>query len=412
MSGFKKESQLLIDYKKADPTTKKDMLAATIKAIHQLPVYFENNTQAAETNKKIFDSYQLLNYVDYVQHLETQQAFDISFDPNALIKIFGAENDYFECTIDDESQQKKLRLKRPIFAIPTAVWMQFKKALHLNINLDVRDVFTPPKDAYPYEWYRSNNYDMDLYELEQTRLTFFARQVLATAENITDMRRVLFTEAIEELINISKKIGIAAHVAKTISAQKEDEDTAQEFKQLSTEKERAYQEITKALLEINKEAFHLFSTEEDTAVIAVQQTVFWLQGKFSTEIYQDIINNMHQHATLRPSSPAMNNLLTAMITLCALSLAIGMTAIALPAFGIIAAGAGTANVAIASAAGLSASLSAGGAMYAFFADNKQTEEHEAPELTGLPKAMTTTVETLERFPDVVPNLMQPTMVPY
>jgi hypothetical protein len=399
MSGFKKESQLLIDYKKADPKTKKDMLAATIEAISRLPVCFENDTQATETNKKMFDSYQLLNYVDYVQRLETQQAFDISFDPSTLIKLFGANNDYFECTIDDESQQKKLILKRPIFAIPTTIWMEFKKALHLNINLNVRDVFAPPKDAYPYEWYRSNNYDMRLYELEQTRLTFFAKQVLASAENITYTRRVLFTEAIEKLMNISEKIGNAAHVAKTISAQ--------------DEKEGAYQEITKELLKINKEAVNLFSTEEDTAVIAVQQTVFWLQGEFPTEIYQDIINNMHQHATLRPSSPAMNNLLTAMITLCALSLAIGITAVALPTFGIIAAGAGSANVAIASAAGLSASLFAGGAMYAFFTDNhKQPEEHEAPELTGLPRAMTTTVETLEKFPDVVPNLMQPTMVTY
>lgn len=413
MSRFKKDSLLLIDYKKADLEVRKNILTKLIEPLNRLPVWFENDTEATLTNQRMFDIYQLLNYVSYKQNVETQNFFDISFDPSSLIEHFKEENDYFECKVDDQTGQKQMRLKRPLYAIPADVWAEFRKAQGLDVNLDIRNVFTPPKDAFPYTWYTTTPFDMELYEYERQQLIILLNQVNYAEETITLLRAANFNKAQKALQLICTQLGQAAAACQQISTEADENETAEEFLKLGTEKEANFRKITDALVLINHNAANLFASEcQDTPLVAMTQTAALLKGTFPIEMYKDLIASLQQHPMMA-SSPSMQGLLTAMIVLCALAATVSIAAVVSPTFGIIAAGAGAANIAVAGVAGVSAGLFATGALCTFFTDsNKQPEQPESSEQLKLTKSMGDLVKICEDSPTLFENITSPTPYPF
>lgn len=346
MFGFPRNDMPLLSlYKSANHAERKNILTNAVTSINRLPAYLADSAQATKTHSDMFELFQLINYVSYTQRVETQQFFDISFDPRPLIAHFGANNLYFEC-----NEFGKMRLKKPIVEIPNDVWREFRAAQQspiekiyqrLSSDLDVYNIFIPSKDAFPYGWYTSAEQDQD-YDTAQGTLLALAREVDKSAQALTERRLEAFKQATKDL----KKIGSDNYELQTL------------------------------LRSINNEAVTLSRTEQlEPLVVAMTQTIAMLNGTLPIEEYEALLNSMHGHAT---SSPGMQELCKTLLTFCAVAVSIGIAALVIPTLGVVAAG--VASTVTACVAGTSATFFAAGATYAFFAD-KDTEA------TGLSKAM-------------------------
>ena len=336
MSTFPRSDMPLLDlYKTSNNTGRKQILADSVGFIKQLPVLLENDAQATEIRNSMFEHFQLLNYVDYTQRVATQKFFDISFDASPLIKKYGSDNPYFEC-----NTQGQMRLKKSRVEIPNEVWVEFRAAQQkliekayqrLSSDLDIYNIFIPPKDAFPYTWHTAADKNQ-AYDAEQRQLSAFAEKV-AESENMLRQEHIAaFRAATEEL--------------KLISYQKSSLKTL--------------------LQSINNQATNLAKTEPmDTLILAITQTIAMLKGELDVMQYEDLLNRMPGHAT---SSTDMQTLCNTLLALCALAISIGIVTAA------------TSTVA-ASVAGASAIAFAAGAAYTFFAPGQVTET------TGLSKAM-------------------------
>lgn len=345
MPALPRSDMPLLSLYKDNFAGRKQILKDAVSSINRLPGYFTDNAQATKVHNDMFELYQLINYVSYTQRVATQQFFDISFDPTPLIANFGANNVYFEC-----NRHGQMRLKKAIIEIPNDVWLEFRAAQQsfiekayqrLSSDLDVHNIFIPPKDAFPYKWYTSVERDQ-AYETNQAELLQFARDVLESEKELRKYHVAAFEQATKEL------------------------------KKISYHNPR----IEPFLRNINHQAAALAKTESmDTLVIAMTKTAEMLRGTFPVMHYEELLSRMSGHAT---SSPNLQGLCKTMLALCALAVSIGIAALTMPALCVAA---GVTSTIAASISGASATVFAATAAYTFFAPDKSTDA------SGLSKAM-------------------------
>lgn len=342
MFGFKKaDQQPLINYKKArqEPNTiayQEKQRQLTIKDIHNLPLLLDSSN-IAKTYETMFSAYQLINYIQYVQKVENQEFFPIVFDPKPLENTYGVENPYFECR--DHDNQMHMRLKKPLIEIPHEVWVQFqtvqyssfeKKFHHYDSNstLDIRQVFIPANDVFPYEWHKSTPVNQKKYDLELRSLFNLAMMVVENETTLYKARINEFNAATEQLIKISSD-------------------------------QPGYRGI---LFRMNEKMIALSKERSeplDNLVVIINKTVALLDNRITPEEYNVVINNARGHGI--QVSPEMQELCRDLLRLSALVVSLGIG---------IAAMAPTLAIAAGVTSAVTSSMLLATASYAFF-NNKQ-----------------------------------------
>ena len=359
------DSLLVQQYKKAGSLARSKMLEQAVQKAKNFTGWWNNDEGKAAIRNEMVEVFQLVNYASHVQRIETQEYFDVAFDPatqqSYLGKIFSKDSS----------------------------------------NLDVFDNLTPPDVQFPYDNWGNDNLSEAFTNCEKSQ-----KELLALAEQAKfkdDELRAQYIVAIKKAEITFKQMGerhpefqeSLEGVLKLIKQSSQIELHAMMIKNSVynlTAMDEKDPRVTKVMREASKLAPNSLKVTnekdlartENLAILALimTRTADLLNGKYPPQKYETLLNSVYGHAT---SSPEMQELCNTMLKLCATAIVIGLVAAAAP----ITLGAAAVVPAMATAAtsATAATMFAAGATYSFFASDEETPQ------TGLSLAMATLLNT-------------------